>query len=98
MTPYDSTRRSRLDLSISGALAALAKQRPVFHSEADFQHAIAWEIHERLPRASVRLERPVEVSHLNKLLHVDIWIEQDGDVIALELKYKTRALQVRVGN
>ncbi len=87
-----------MDLTIIDVLAALAKQRPVFHSEADFQHAIAWEIHQRLPRASVRLERPVEVSHLNKLLHVDIWIEQDGDVLALELKYKTRALQVRVGN
>ena len=87
-----------MDLSVSEVLTALAKQRTVFHSEADFQHAIAWEIHQRLPRASVRLERPVEVSHLNKLLHVDIWIEQDGDVIALELKYKTRALQVRVGN
>ena len=86
-----------MDLTIIDVLAALAKQRPVFHSEADFQHAIAWEIHQRLPRASVRLERPVEVSHLNKLLHVDIWIEQDGDVIALELKYKTRALQVCVG-
>ncbi len=87
-----------MDLSVSEVLTALAKQRPVFHSEADFQHAMAWEIHERLPRASVRLERPAEVSHLNKLLHVDIWIEQDGDVLALELKYKTRALQVRVGN
>jgi hypothetical protein len=69
-----------------------------FHSEADFQHAIAWEIHQRFPRASVRLECPVEVLHLNKPLHVDIWVEQDGDVLALELKYKTRALQVRVGN
>jgi hypothetical protein len=59
-----------LDLSISEVLAALAKQRPLFHSEADFQHAIAWELHERLPRASVQLEHPVEVSHLNKLLHV----------------------------
>jgi hypothetical protein len=87
-----------LDLSVSEVLTALAKQRPSFYSEADFQHAIAWEIHERLPRASVQLERPVEVSRLYKLLHVDIWIEQDGDVPAIELKYKTRALQVLVEN
>jgi hypothetical protein len=87
-----------LDLSVSAVLSALAKQRPIFHSEADFQHAIAWEIHKRLPRASVRLERPVEVSRLNKRLHVDLWIEQDGDILAIELKYKTRALQVRVGH
>jgi len=36
--------------------------------------------------------------HLNKRLHVDIWIEKDHYILAIELKYKTRALQVRVGN
>jgi len=87
-----------LDLSVSDALEALAEQRPIFHSEADFQHAIAWEMHQRLPRASVRLERPVEVSHPTKRLHVDIWIEQDGHVLAIELKYKTRALQAHIGS
>ena len=87
-----------MDLSISRVLTALAKQRPIFHSEADFQHAIAWEIHKHSPRASVRLERPVEVSHLNKRRYVDIWTEQDDHVLAIELKYKTRALQVLIGN
>jgi hypothetical protein len=87
-----------LNLSVSAVLTALAEQRPIFHSEADFQHAIAWEIHKQLPRASVRLERPVEVSHLSKRLHVDIWIEQDGYVLAIELKYKTRALQAHIGS
>ena len=48
-----------MDLSVSAVLTALAKQRPIFHSEADFQHAIAWEMHKHLPRASVRLERPI---------------------------------------
>ena len=85
-----------MNLSISEVLTVLAKQRPIFHSEADFQHAIAWEIHKHLPRTSVRLERPVEISHLNKRIYADIWIEQDGDVLAIELKYKTRALQVLV--
>jgi hypothetical protein len=70
----------------------------MLHSEADFQHAIAWELHKLLPRASLRLERPVEVSHPTKRLHVDIWIEQDGHIIAIELKYKTRALQARIGS
>ena len=55
-------------------------------------------MHQRLPRASVRLERPVKVSDFNKPLHVDIWIEQDNNVLAIELKYKTRALQVPVKN
>ena len=34
-----------MDLSISRVRIALAKQRPIFHFEADLQHAIAWEIH-----------------------------------------------------
>jgi hypothetical protein len=34
-------------LEISDVLSSLAKQRLVFHSEADFQHAFAWEIHAR---------------------------------------------------
>jgi hypothetical protein len=28
-----------------------------------------------------------------KPLHVDIWVEQDGEILPLELKYKTRALK-----
>ena len=49
-------------VEIGEILSALAEQRPVFHSEADFQHAFAWEIHQQLPMASVRLELPVQVS------------------------------------
>jgi hypothetical protein len=26
------------------AMDALASKRPIFHSEADFQHALAWEL------------------------------------------------------
>lgn len=78
---------------IPEVLTALSEQRPVFHSEADFQHALAWEVHRRLPQASVRLERPVKLSSVDKPLHVDVWIECGGDVLVTELKYKTRALQ-----
>jgi hypothetical protein len=35
-----------LDLSVPAVLTALAEQRPIFHSEADFQHAIAWPDHQ----------------------------------------------------
>lgn len=37
-------------------MAALARVRPVFHGEADFQHAFAWEMHIADPSAKVRLE------------------------------------------
>ena len=64
--------------------------RPVFHSEADFQHSLAWEIHRQLPHADVRLELPV--AHAGKQLHVDLWVSQGINSLALELKYKTRTL------
>jgi hypothetical protein len=82
-------------ITVHEAILALAKKRPVFHSEADFQHALAWEIHQVLPAASVRLELPIQVG--SHLFHVDTWVEHQGAVMAIELKYKTRALSVRVG-
>ena len=42
-----------MELLVSDALEALAEQRPIFHSEADFQHAIAWEIHKLLEATPV---------------------------------------------
>ncbi len=73
------------------ALMVLAAGRPVFHSEADFQHALAWVLHERHPEAKVRLEyRP---ANLPEKAYVDIWVEDHRAIYAIELKYKTRGLQ-----
>ncbi|MEJ5377874.1 MAG: hypothetical protein WHX93_14965 [bacterium] len=83
-------------IEIREVFSSLARQRPVFHSEADFQHAFAWEIHQKLPSASIRLELPVQVQ--NQSLHVDIWVAYQDAISAIELKYKTRALAVRIGN
>ena len=44
---------------IRATLAKLAKKRPVFHSEADFQHALAWELQLDDPTAGIRLEKQV---------------------------------------
>jgi hypothetical protein len=81
-------------VEISEILAILAKKRPIFHSEADFQHAFAWEIQQKLPNASVRLELPIQVE--NQFLHIDVWVAYQDQVLAVELKYKTRALSVEV--
>jgi len=83
-------------VEIGKILFALAKQRPIFHSEADFQHAFAWEIHRQLSVVSVRLELPVQVR--NQFLHIDVWVAYQGAVLAVELKYKTRGLSIQVGN
>jgi hypothetical protein len=86
--------RGRSIIQISEVLTTLASKRPIFHSEAEFQHALAWEIHEELPSASLRLELPVEVK--NQCLHMDIWAITADEVLAIELKYKTRGLSVQV--
>ena len=76
-------------LELADLLAHLSQRRPVFHSEADLQHALAWEIHTHHPAANIRLEyRPANV---NARMYVDIWARfPNGTTAAIELKYKTR--------
>ena len=70
-------------------LARLAGKRPIFHSEADFQDALAWELHQEVPDARVRLEyRPFT----NKSMYIDVWLVAAGVTLAIELKYLTRKL------
>ena len=49
-------------LDIKSLLMGLAENRKVFHSEADFQHALAWHIHQTKPRKS----NPVGVPHAGR--------------------------------
>lgn len=55
-------------IDIEQVLKELAKKRPVFHSEADFQHALAWEIQITYPDANIRLEKPFQFDKLDKKL------------------------------
>lgn len=81
-------------IDFENIMLTLAESRCVFHAEADFQHAVAWELHRRLPEANVRLELPIRVD--SEKLHLDIWLSHEGYSLAVELKYKTRALTVSV--
>jgi hypothetical protein len=83
-------------LHIPDVLEGLKDQRPVFHSEADFQHVLAWEIHRRHPQASVRLERPILRG--GRLIYLDLWVSEGSSHIAIELKYKTRPLEITIGD
>ena len=67
-------------------LDSLSTKRPIFHSEADFQHALAWELHRR--EWAIRLEKPFEIE--GRRVHVDIWAKRKRSSMAIELKYKTR--------
>ena len=73
---------------LTAALSALAEERPVFHSEADFQHALAWTVRGHHQDIDVRLERPVPLE--GERGHVDIWLRGSGTETVLELKYWTR--------
>ena len=82
----------KLSLSavVLNCLEQLRNTRPVFHSEADFQHTLAWAIHRMTPETSIRLEVP---RHANDLrMTVDIVCFRPGETHYIELKYKTVAL------
>ena len=76
------------------ALQDLGSARPAFHSEADLQHALAWRLQERRPRAKIRLERPCEGPAGR--IYLDIWSNERGQTTGVELKYKTRFLKAAI--
>lgn len=80
-------------IQIQALLQGLAQERPIFHSEADFQHALAWKLHETLPTTQLRLEfRPFP----DERFYVDIWCSSTEGHVALELKYLTRAVETEI--
>jgi hypothetical protein len=82
-------------IDLTNAMLRLAQQRPVFHSEADFQHALAWQLQLQHPDAHIRLEyRPFA----DERKYIDIWCEVNGWATAIELKYPTERLSVIVGS
>lgn len=70
-------------------LGSLAARRAVFHSEADFQHSLAWLIQETWPDSEIRLEMPVATTE--RRIYLDIYWRRTRDVTAIELKYTTKA-------
>lgn len=72
-------------------LERLASVRPIFHSEADFQHALAWQVQLEVPTAAIRLEtRPFA----DRRMYLDLAVNVDGHRVAIELKHLTRGLSV----
>lgn len=76
-------------------MSELSRQRPVFHSEADFQHAFAQLLLKRHPSLNVRLEIPyrsIGSTEPDSRTVVDLYCSdyERGAVTAIEFKYKTR--------
>lgn len=73
-------------IALEEIMARLAQRRPVFCSEADFQHELAYEIRLCDPLLKVRLEWPLAQPLRGA---IDLVVIGDGRW-ALELKYMTR--------
>lgn len=74
-------------MDIITIIESLRAKRTVFHSEADFQFAFAWEMKTHYPDAAVRLEYPPPDEPAK---YIDIIVRLDNDVYPIELKYKTK--------
>ncbi|NKU66390.1 hypothetical protein GS891_25970 [Rhodococcus hoagii] len=88
-----------LDLApyVQSWMDTLARQRPVFHSESDFQLALALVLADDV--AQLRLEKKLSVSEPvggRSRLSIDVLGELDGHRIALELKYPKKRLRTSV--
>jgi len=91
-------RRGERRCKIGGAgidllpiLETLRGKRPVFHSEADFQFALAWEIQLAYRQAELRLEYPPAHDPGKR---IDIFVRMDGCAYPIELKYAQKKLEV----
>ncbi len=78
-----------MTLDIHALMQELSQSRPIFHSEADFQHALAWKIREVMPDSQIRLEYPFR--HDGNPMYLDIWLPTER--MAIELKYLSRRLE-----
>jgi len=79
-----------MKLNIETVIQELQKQRPIFHSEADLQHALAWEIQRQHPLEAVRLE--INLGLGGPKVYIDILVKDRDTTYAIELKYKTAKL------
>ncbi len=80
-------------LDIHTVMKRLAEKRPIFHSEADFQFALAWQIRELVSDSKIRLEFSPFPDE-SKRMDLDIWVPSERS--AIEVKYPKDHLDVTV--
>ena len=59
-------------ISLEGIMSDLSKERRIFHSEADFQDALAMKISRTYPKLNIRVEYNPCGEADNQ--HIDLWI------------------------
>ena len=78
-------------------LWSLSKRRQLFHSEADFQHELAWELRASGCANHIRLERPFYING-EPTINLDLLATTDEDKTAIELKYWKKGVELRDAN
>lgn len=81
-------------LNIQLIMSKLAVRRPIFHSEADFQHAFALELANEEPTLDLRLEVPFAFEQRGA---TDLVARSGSFVSGIELKYLSRGLEHEEG-
>ena len=77
-----------MHLDIEKVINKLSNKRPVFFSEADFQHELNNILREEYPEASIRLEYK---RYVEPIVHLDVLVVIDYDKwFPIELKYRTK--------
>jgi hypothetical protein len=70
----------------------LSEKRPLYHSEADLQFALGWELKNTIQDSEIRFEQPFENQY------IDIIYTDNNNKIGIELKYKTSQLEYTFKN
>jgi len=67
----------------------------MFYSEAEFQQELAYFLRQRHRNATIHLEYPLENLFSQKEKErIDIVVEENGEFVPIELKYKTKKLKL----
>lgn len=77
------------------AIQTLQTKQKIFHSEADFQFSLAWELQQIIPQAKIRLEYCPPFA---REMHIDIYVIDEDGTYPIELKYKSKSVETIVGN
>lgn len=83
-------------IDIQKVIEKLQNKRKCFVSEADFQLEFAWIIKKLYPEVKVRCEYSYKLN--DKLIHIDVVVIQDNVYYPIELKYKTKKLDIAIDN
>src|SRR5665647_1727628 len=96
-TTWRSAMQIAGSVRLDDVLERLKLNRPVFHSEADFQHHLAWEMHLMDPALQIRLEVRPDAAMREQ---VDLLVSRPGtgQGTVIELKYLKAAWEGHVGD